>query len=387
MLKTKLANRAVMLIAATLFAVLSACGGEPQEASADNTEDTEAVENEDEDGEDDIVIPVEVVNISRGDVYAAYTGTASIQAFDEAQVVAKVGGEVREILVEEGQYVKRNAILARLDGDRLRLQLEQSRANLAKLQQEYQRNVELADRGLLAASAFETTKYELDALKAAYNLAKLEYEYTVIRAPITGVVSRRDIKVGNTIAVNAPTFTVTALDPLIADLFIPEREFGRIQSKQDVKLTIDALPDQVFDGVIARISPTVDSESGTFKATVEVNDQSDKLKPGMFGRFAIIYDQQTDELILPRDALMESDRQNSVFVVKDGVANRIDVSTGYFWNNEVAILDGLDEDARVVTVGQAALRDGSKVRVVGDPVAAEETNTTETDDNNSDSDS
>ncbi|MEN7342757.1 MAG: efflux RND transporter periplasmic adaptor subunit [Pseudomonadota bacterium] len=351
---------------------LAACssGDAPQDSDTndDATEQTAETDGDGESEEEEVVIPVEVVNVERGDVFAAYTGTASLQAFDEAQVVAKVGGEVREILVEEGQFVKRNDVLAKLDGDRLRLELEQSRANLAKLQQEYQRNVELHERGLVAASAFETTKYELDALRAAFNMAKLEYEYTTIRAPISGVVSVRSIKVGNTIDRNAPTFTITALDPLIADLFIPEREFGRINGGQIVKLSIDALEGQDFTGKVARISPIVDADTGTFKATVEVQDDQDRLKPGMFSRVAIIYDQQTDELVLPRDALMESDRQNSVFVVEDGVAKKIDVDTGYIWNNTVAILDGISDGARVVTVGQAALKDGSKVRVVGDPV-------------------
>lgn len=359
------------LLIAVLTVSLAACGGGQGDASDDQA--AAADNSKQDDKEDQVVIPVEVTSAARGDVYAAYTGSASLQAFDEATVVAKVGGEVREILVEEGDLVKRNDILARLDGDRLRLELEQSRANLAKLQQEYQRSVELHERGLVAASAFETTKYELDGLKAAYEMANLQYEYTTIRAPISGVVSRRDIKLGNTIEPNAPTFTLTALDPLIADLFVPEREFGRIQAGQPVRLTIDALPEQPFEGVIARISPTVDPESGTFKATVEIDTSDSLLKPGMFGRFAIIYDQQTDQLLLPRDALMESDRQNSVFVVEDGVAHRKDVTTGYIWNNQVAILDGISEDARVVTIGQAALKDGSKVRVIGDPLPEDDT--------------
>lgn len=364
---TRLSNyRLSAILLAALFSLFAACGSGGEQSADNESDDTT------EDDKEEVIIPVEVVNITRGDVFAAYTGTATLQAFDEAQVVAKVGGEVREITVEEGQFVARNAVLARLDGDRLRLQLEQSKANLAKLEQEYQRSIELNKRGLVAASAFETTKYELDALKSAYNMAELEYRYTNIRAPIAGVVSRRDIKLGNTIDINTPTFTITALDPLIAELFVPEREYGLIKEDQSVRLTIDALPDRVFTGVVARISPTVDAESGTFKATVEIKDESSSLKPGMFGRFAIIYDQQTDELLLPRDALMESDRQNSVFVVEDGVAKRIDVSTGYFWQNSVSILDGLSDDARVVIVGQAALKDGSKVRVIGDPVAEED---------------
>lgn len=352
-----------------LALTLTACGGD-----ADSGTDTEATEdavaeNSGEE-ENEAIIPVEVTSIGRGDIYAAYTGSASLEAFDEAGVVAKVGGEVREILVEEGDFVKRGDVLARLDGDRLRLELEQSRANVARLEQEYERSVELNRKGLVAASAFETTKYELDALKAQYELARLEYAYTTIRAPISGVVSSRDIKVGNTIERNAPTFRITALDPLVAYLYVPEREFGRIAANQPVRMRIDALPGELFEGTVARISPTVDPETGTFKATVEVTDAESRLKPGMFGRLAVIYDQQRDTLLLPRDALIETTSGNSVFVVREGVAERVEVETGYAWEGEIAVLEGLQDDDQVVVVGQAALKDGSKVRVIGEETSA-----------------
>lgn len=347
-----------------LTLTLAACGGGAGTENTDAGEDTVA-ENAG-DGEPEAVIPVEVTAIARGDIYAAYTGSASLEALREANVAAKVGGEVREILVEEGDVVERGDVLARLDGDRLRLELEQSRANVARLEQEYERSVELNRKGLLAASAFETTKYELDALKAQYELARLEYAYTTIRAPISGVVSSRDIKVGNTIERNAPTFRITALDPLVAYLYVPEREFGRIAADQPVRMRIDALPGELFEGTVARISPTVDPETGTFKATVEVSDAQSRLKPGMFARLAVIYDQQRDTLLLPRDALIETTSGNSVFVIREGVARRVEVETGYAWEGDVAVLEGLHDDDRVVVVGQAALKDGSKVRVIGE---------------------
>ncbi|MEL7024783.1 MAG: efflux RND transporter periplasmic adaptor subunit [Pseudomonadota bacterium] len=359
------------LLSILLFGMLTACADQGSGDDTAATTDDSVAENSDagdaEQEEEAPVIPVEVIDVQRGDVFAAYTGAASLEAFDEATVVAKVGGEVRQILVEEGDRVKRGDVLARLDGDQLRLELEQSRANLAKLEQEYNRNLELHERGLVAASAFETTKFDLDALRAANKLAELQYRYTTIRAPIDGVVSQRDIKVGNTIEQNAPTFRITALDPLVANLFVPEREFGRIAADQQVRLSIDALPNESFDGVIARISPTVDAESGTFKATVEIEDDSGRLKPGMFGRFAVIYDRQVDALLLPQDALIETQSGKIVYIVDAGVAKRVGVTTGYSWDNDVAVLDGLSDGARVVVVGQAALRDGSKVRVIGDP--------------------
>ncbi|MEL6949562.1 MAG: efflux RND transporter periplasmic adaptor subunit [Pseudomonadota bacterium] len=354
-------NIALLLLSLTL----AACGGGDGNTDGDVDGDETVAENG-ESEQPETIIPVEVMTVGRGDIFAAYTGSASLEAFDEASVVAKVGGEVRQILVEEGDFVQRGDVLARLDGDRLRLELEQSRANVARLEQEYERSVELNQKGLVAASAFETTKYELDGLKAQFELAKLEYAYTTIRAPISGVVSTRDIKVGNTIERNAPTFTITALDPLVAYLYVPEREFGRIDAGQPVRMRIDALPGKLFEGTVARISPTVDPETGTFKATVEISDSESRLKPGMFGRLAVIYDQQRNTLLLPRDALIETTSGSSVFVVRDGVAERVDVETGYAWEGEVAVLEGLADEDQVVVVGQAALKTGSKVRVIGE---------------------
>ncbi|HRP88154.1 MAG TPA: biotin/lipoyl-binding protein, partial [Gammaproteobacteria bacterium] len=86
-------------------------------------------------------IPVEVADLERGDVFAVYTGTASLETDADALVVAKVAGEVVEILAEEGDRVKEGQVLARLDGDRLRLEMERARANLRKLEQEYNRSV------------------------------------------------------------------------------------------------------------------------------------------------------------------------------------------------------------------------------------------------------
>ncbi|MEM9172358.1 MAG: efflux RND transporter periplasmic adaptor subunit [Pseudomonadota bacterium] len=357
-----------------LAAAIQGCAPDNNQSASDDTQseaqdtesDAEADDSENQEDEDETVIPVEVKTVQRGDVYAAYSGSSSLEALEEATVVAKVGGEVRTILVEEGDRVEAGQVLARLDGERLRLELDQAKANLARLEQEVKRSVELHERGLLAASAFESSKFELDSLRAAYRLAELQYRYTAIRAPFTGVIAERNIKIGNTIEPNAPTFRLTALDPLVAYLYVPEREFGRISAGQSVKMNIDALPDTSFDGTVARISPVVDPESGTFKATIEVSDSSGALKPGMFGRFAVIYDQQRDALLLPQDALIETSSSKSVFVVdSDGVAHRIEVTTGYTWQNEIAILDGLEDDAQVVVVGQMALRDGTKVRIIG----------------------
>ena len=311
-------------------------------------------------------VPVEVQPLKRAEMGAVYSGTAPIAAHEEATVVAKVGGEVRQISVEEGDAVQAGQVLARLDGDRLRLTLAQTDANLRKLERDYKRTLELADKGLVPKSTAENTKYDLDALRAGYESARLELSYTEIRAPINGVISARKIKVGNTIGPNEPTFTVTDLDPLLAFVHVPEKEFRKIAPGQNAEVVIDALGGTRFAGTISRISPTVDPQTGTFRARVEVPDATRTLKPGMFARVNIVYERRQDALQLPRTAILDADGQQSVFVVASGKAEQRTIRTGLSNGGWIEVLDGLKGSEQVVTVGQAGLKTGTLVKIVGD---------------------
>lgn len=312
-------------------------------------------------------IPVEVSLPVRGDVYAVYSGTAPIEAFAEADVIAKVPGEVKEILVEEGDEVEKGAVLARLDGDRLRLELNESKARLRKLQRDFERNKDLREKGLISEGDFEKIQYDLEALQAAYNLASLELDYTQIRAPINGVVSNRFIKLGNTLKVGDPLFGVTSLEPLVAYLFVPEREFRQIAAGQPVAIDIDALDDLRVFAEVTRVSPVVDPVTGTFKITIEIDDPERRIKPGMFGRISVVFDQRENALQIPRSAIIEELGTTSVFVVVDDTAVRKQVKTGFSNNGLIEITDGLSDDDRVITVGQIGLKPDAEVSVINEP--------------------
>lgn len=336
-----------------LALLLAACGN-PDGGDTDDAEDDE----------ESPPVPVEVAKPTRGDIYAIYSGTAPVEAFAEADVVAKVAGEVRAIEAEEGDTVTKGQVLARLDGDRLRLELNETEARLQKLRRDYERNVDLSSKGLVSAGDFEKIKYDMEALQAAYNLARLELDYTLIRAPIDGVVSERFIKIGNTLAVNDPVFRVTGLDPLVAYLHAPEREFSRIRPGQPAGLKIDALDGPPVVASVSRVSPVIDPVSGTFKITIEIADPSRRIKPGMFARIGIVYDNHENALQVPRSALVDDLGATSVFVVEDGVAVRKLVDVGYSDRGHVEILGGIDDDDDVIVVGQVGLKPDAAVTVI-----------------------
>ncbi len=333
--------------------LLSAC-----QQGAENGNDTGAEE------EEVAPVPVETRKPVRGDVYAIYSGTAPIEAFAEADVIAKVDGEIREVLVEEGDDVTEGQVLARLDGDRLRLELNESRARLRKMERDFERNEDLREKGLLSEGDFEKLKYDLEALRASYNLASLELDYTQIRAPINGVISERYIKRGNTIEVGESLYRVTSFDPLVAYLHVPEREYRQISAGQPVGLEVDALNGPPIIASVTRVSPIVDPLTGTFKITIEIRDEQRRIKPGMFARIGVVYDTRVNALQVPRSSIVEDLGETSVFVVEDGIAVRRVVETGFSNRGMVEIVNGLNDDDDVITVGQVGLQPDSPVAVI-----------------------
>jgi len=319
---------------------------------------------ENEKKNNDVVIPVEVAQVTTGDIAAYFSGTATIEAEEETDVVAKVGGVVKELLVEEGTFVKANQVLARLDDEKLKVQVDQAKANLQKLENAYLRSEELFKKNLISTDEFQRTKFEFEAQKAAFNLAQLELNYSAIRSPISGVVAERKIKVGNMVLPNQATFRVTGLNPLIAVLHVPEQQMIKLKAGQKAKLKVDAIKDNEFVGKIKRISPVVDPGTGTVKVTVEMHDPSGNLKPGMFARLNIIYDLRSNTVLVPKDAVISEDKESSVFVVKDSLAIKQFIEVGYINTTHIEILSGLAVNDTVVTTGKGSLKDSSKVELV-----------------------
>jgi membrane fusion protein (multidrug efflux system) len=306
-------------------------------------------------------IPVEVAHPLRADVFATHKVTATITSDADAPVIAKVPGEVVELLVEEGDNVTEGQVLARLDGERLRLEMLAARADLVRARKEYKRNTDLHARGLISASMFEGLKYDLAALEASYEVHKLNYEYSNIRATIAGVVSAREIKPGQTMAVNDVAFRITDTTQLVAYLQMPQAELHKFKAGQDVTVSVAATRDVSYPAVIARISPTIDTRNGTFRATATIDNSGGELAPGMFGRFTVAYEEHRDALLIPLDALVDEDERATVYVVNGAEVGKRSVTTGIETDGRIEILDGLDEHDTIVVTGQSALRDGSKV--------------------------
>lgn len=346
-----------LLICMLLAASLAACKKGEGEAKAEEGENK---------GPE--AIPVETVPVSRRAIAASYSGTAPLEARAESQVVAKTSGVALQVLAEEGQIVRAGQVLVRLDPDRARLQAAQSAAQMRKLEANYARSMQLSKQQLISANDIDQLKFDLENARAVNRLANLELSYANVLAPISGVIASRSIKTGNFVQINTPIFRIVDTSRLEAVLNVPERELVTMKAGRPVQLAVDALPGKVFEGTVDRVSPVVDSGSGTFRVICAFQGGG-VLQPGMFGRVKIDYDQRADAVVVPRVALLEDEEDPAVFTVRDGKAVRVPVKLGYVDGAWAELRSGLKPGDPVVTAGKVALRDGSAVQVIGAPAA------------------
>ena len=350
--------RRVLTVALLVAALgLSACKG-GGDAQAKTDEDAPAP------------VPVETEAVSRQSVAASWVGTAALEVPRGADVVAKTSGIALEVLVEEGDSVRAGQPLVRLDPDRARLAVLQSRATMGKLENSYRRAQQLVGQQMISANDLDQIKFDLDTARAQHEMAQLELSYTAVTAPISGVISQRMIRTGNFVQINTPIFSIVDNARIEATLNVPERELRVLKRGQPVRLQVDALPGETFEGVVERVAPIVESRSGTFRVvTAFAGDEA--LRAGMFGRVRIDYDQRADALVIPRSALLDDGDAPAVFTVREGKATRVEVELGYVDGAMIEVRSGLSERDPVVTAGKVALREGSTVQIVGANAPAE----------------
>ena len=309
-------------------------------------------------------IPVEVAAVARRPVAASYSGTAPLEARGESQVVAKTSGVALQVLAQEGQAVRAGQVLVRIDRARPALQAAQAEAQVRKLEANYSRARTLAAQKMVSANDLDQLKYDLENARAVWNMARLELSYTDVVAPISGTIASRSIKPGNFVQINTPIFRIVDNSRLEATLNVPERDLETLKAGLPVALQVDALPGKTFAGTIDRVSPVVDSGSGTFRVVCAF-DGGGLLQPGMFGRIRIDYDQRANALVIPRTALLDDEDDPAVFVARGGKAARVPVKLGYMDGEWAEVLSGLKQGEQVVTAGKVALREGSAVQVLG----------------------
>ncbi len=335
-------NKNIILFAA-MTALVCSCGPKSNDSAA-------VVEKK--------ATKVAVITTEKTDVPQEATYSSTVQAYAINNIVSQAAGRIRSLNVEIGDYVEAGQILAEMD----RLQLEQAALRLKNDETELERVKALYEQGGVSQADYE-------ALELAFNISKRSYdnllENTVLRAPISGVVTSRNYDKGDMYAMSSPIYTIQQISPVKLLVAISESDYTKVKKGDSVSITADALPGRTFSGKIVRLYPVMDASSHTFSAEVNVANNDRSLRPGMFAR-AVVNMGTNNSIVIPDSAIIkqQGSGDRGVFVLKnDGTVELRIVKLGRYFDSKYEILSGLEVGEKVVTQGNSALKAGDKVEV------------------------
>ncbi len=344
---------------ALLVALLTAC------QSSQNSENKSNNQSKEPSKDEVIKINVEAAFSRLGNSRAVFKSTAILEADRQATVTSKTSGIILSIDVEEGDVVGEEQLLLTLESEQQQLDVVNAEALYKKSLYNYERSRTLLDKGLANKESVDNLKFETEALKASLDQAKMNLSYTRVRSPFAGMVAKRHVKIGNHLSINDPVFDVVDLNSLQAKLDVPEHHLSLMRPGLPVLFYFDAYKGQAIDGAIVRVSPVVDPQSGTFNVTVNIDNAEGHLRPGLFAKADVIYAENTDVVLLDKNAIITEDDKSFVYLINDDMTvSKTFVQLGYEMDDVFEITDGVDVDSQVVTTGKNNLTEDSVIEIV-----------------------
>jgi membrane fusion protein, multidrug efflux system len=310
------------------------------------------------------VIVKRVMQISTDDIVFV---SGSLEADKTAPLSFLVPGKVERVYVEEGDHVKRGQLLASVESDDYRSNLEIAEAALLRAMDAYNRYQPLYKEGAFAEKNFIELKTVLAQATAGRNIVRKKLKDTKLRTPIPGIVGAKNIEVGQMISSQIPVFTIVKTDTIFARVSVPESEIGKITQGLKAEVTVPAIAGGTVNGKVSLMGVIADPQTRTFTVKIELSNPDFILRNGMIVQVKIITNRKIDILTVPGKAIVRDEDDLTYVFTADaqGIkALRQRVFPGSVYKNEIEIKKGLEPGDAVIVGGQHKLTDGASITIV-----------------------
>jgi RND family efflux transporter MFP subunit len=339
-------------------------------------------------------VAVEVANASIKPIKEIREFTGTIYPIYKYVIAPKTSGRVIEITKRIGDWVNKGEIVARIDDAEYQQAVLEAQANhkIAKAslaesesqfelaRQELDRVRLLQEKGISSSSELDAASTSFNAQKSRLELARAQVEqrdaalksaeirlnYTVLTVTEPGFVGERYVDEGSLLSPNSPLISIIGIDSVIIQATIIEKDYGRIKVGQSAEVKVDAFPENIFTGRVARIAPLLEEASRVAKVEVEVENDNRLLKPGMFALVSVVLQEKEAAQTIPTAAILKSGGKEGIFVVEKDpasekkIARHYTIETGISTETETEIISP-EIKGPVVTLGQHLLKDGGHV--------------------------
>lgn len=334
-------------------------------------------------------LPTDVTLAKSRDLRQLLPLSGSLRAVNQAPVKAKVAGEVREVLVREGEPVKAGQVLVKMDASDYQARVDQARGALMAARGQLDiaaktrdNNKALLDKGFISKNAFDNaeSQYEIaranvESARGALDVAQKALADTVIRAPISGLVSSRTVQPGEKVSADNRLLDVVDLSQMELEAAVPAADIMHVAPGQEVQVKIEGMP-QRLSGTVARINPATQAGSRSIMVYVKIDNPQNLLRVGMFGEAQLTVAKKANVLTVPQTAIQNDAGNTYVYAIENGKLAQKPVTLGARGDDgegtAVEVLSGLQEGAQIVKTNLGSLRAGATVKFTraGDPATA-----------------
>jgi membrane fusion protein (multidrug efflux system) len=324
-------------------------------------------------------LPSDVMQVTPREVRQLLPLSGSLRAVNQAAVKARVGGDVREVLVREGEAVQAGQVLVRMDTSDYQARVDQARGALLAARGQLDiatksrdNNKALLEKGFIsknafdnAASQFDIARANAESARAALEVAQKALSDTVIRAPISGLISSRLVQPGEKVSPDNRLLDVVDLRQMEMEASVPAADIMNVSLGQDVQVRVEGLATPL-KGKVARINPSTQSGSRSILVYMQIDDPEGVLRVGMFGEARLTLAKKTEVLTIPQSAIQADAGNTYVYAIENGKLVQKPVTLGLKGHDDegpaVEIVKGLENGAQVVKTNLGTLRAGTAVK-------------------------
>ncbi len=322
-------------------------------------------------------IPVTVVKVEVAPLDRTLPVVGTLTPRTEAAIAAQVEGQVQKTVVDFGEQVVVSQELALIDTDSYEALARQSDAEVAKAkasalnaENNLKRVLELQQSKISSASDLdsataqaEQARAEVKQAEAADAIARLNLQRSHVTAPFAGAVSERLVNTGDYVKTGSPLFRLVEDGELKYIVQAPERYAGQVKPGQSIQFSVDACPDQMFEGTVYLVSPSVSTANRSFNVAARVANADRKLKANTFARGELVLERSVPTPLIPLEAIISFAGVTKVFVIENDSARSREIKTGRIKEGRQEVLAGLNPGEMVALTGVTKLYENAKVRV------------------------
>lgn len=307
------------------------------------------------------VVKVETMTVTPVPLHDVLTLPGETEPDEDVSVSSDSSGTVTWMGVIEGNRVEKGAVIARVDVASSGAKLDQAKASRELVAEQLKRRRELLEKGVLAKEEFDQMAAKLEESDASLREMQVGVDNGVIRAPVSGIVNELHVDQGERLSVGSPVVDIVDPSVIRVTINVPEMDIPFIKQDQKVTVTVDAIPDRTWEGVVEFISFKADRTSKTFATRVLTNNPDGAIRAGMLARVSLKRRTIPEALTAPLYSIINQGGERLLYVVENGVARARTIEIGVIDGDRVQVTKGLKAGDQLIVSGHTMVEDGTRV--------------------------